>query len=165
MTLLADVNYPGTQKDMVSDWEPANSLVEDAWSLGPRLPLAFLLWLSHTCLSASGVGKGPVHSCLALLWYLLNPLFCEQTRLHVRLEPFTGKVLFLFFSSLLAFAECVYSPIPLHTPPPPDWEPSERGVSSSPRSLIQELTHQRDSTTICCIRTSSSNPHAQQCHS
>ena len=85
---------------MVSDWEPANSLVEDAWSLGPRLPLAFLLWLSHTCLSASGVGKGPVHSCLALLWYLLNPLFCEQTRLHVRLEPFTGKVLFLFFSSL-----------------------------------------------------------------
>lgn len=71
---------------------------------------------------------------------------------------------FLFFSSLLTFAECVYSPIPLHTPPPPDWEPSERGVSSSPRSLIQELTHQRDSTNICCIKTSSSNPHAQQCH-
>ena len=100
MTLLADVNYPGTQKDMVSDWEPANSLVEDAWSLGPRLPLAFLLWLSHTCLSASGVGKGPVHSCLALLWYSLNTLFCEWARLCLRLELFAGNFSLSFFLSL-----------------------------------------------------------------
>ena len=75
-------------------------MVEDARSLGPRLPLVFQLWLSNTCLSASGRGKGPVHSCLALLWYLLNPLFCVQARLCIRLEPFTRKVLFLFFSSL-----------------------------------------------------------------
>ena len=74
--------------------------MEDARSLGPRLPLVFQLWLSHTCLSASGRVKGPVHSCLALLWYSLNPLFCVQTRLCIRLEPFTRKVLFLFFSSL-----------------------------------------------------------------
>ena len=81
---------------MLSNWEPANSLVEDAQSLGLRLPLAFQLWLSLTCHSASGVGKGPVRSCLALLWYLLNPLFCEQARLHVKLEPFTRKVLLFF---------------------------------------------------------------------
>jgi len=51
--------------------------------LGLRLPLAF-------CLSAS-LGKGHVHNWLALLWYLLNPLFPEWARLCVRLEPFAGK--------------------------------------------------------------------------
>ena len=34
-------------------------------------------------------------SRLALLWYLLNPLFCELARLPVR--AFCGKVLSLFF--------------------------------------------------------------------
>ena len=29
-TLLADVNHPGSQEDVVSNWEPAHSLVEDA---------------------------------------------------------------------------------------------------------------------------------------
>ena len=51
-TLLADVNHPGSQEDLVSNWEPAHSLVEDAISgaeFGPRW-----LWLSAACLSASG---------------------------------------------------------------------------------------------------------------
>ena len=54
-------------------------------SLGPRLQqlLGFWFWLSPACLSASGEGEGPVCS-LALLWYSLNPLFCEQARLQVR---------------------------------------------------------------------------------
>ena len=30
MTILADVNYPGYQENMVSSWEPAQSLLEDA---------------------------------------------------------------------------------------------------------------------------------------
>jgi len=30
VTLLADVNHTGSQKDVVSPWEPAHSLVEDA---------------------------------------------------------------------------------------------------------------------------------------
>ena len=30
VTLLADVNRPGSQEDLVSNWEPAHSLVEDA---------------------------------------------------------------------------------------------------------------------------------------
>jgi len=29
-TLLVDVNRPGSQEDLVSNWEPARSLVEDA---------------------------------------------------------------------------------------------------------------------------------------
>ena len=51
--LLVDVNSPGSQEDLVSNWEPAHSLVEDM-SLGPRLPLALLLWLLPACLFASG---------------------------------------------------------------------------------------------------------------
>ena len=59
VTLLAGVNHPGFQKDVVSNWESAPSLVEVP-SLWPRLqkPLAFWLWLSQACLSASGVGAG-----------------------------------------------------------------------------------------------------------
>ena len=46
-------------------------------------------------------GEGPICSWLALLWYLPNPLFCEWTKLCVRLEPFAGKFsLFFFFLSL-----------------------------------------------------------------
>ena len=32
MTLLVNVNCPGSQEDLVSNWEPARSLVEDAIS-------------------------------------------------------------------------------------------------------------------------------------
>ena len=77
VTLLADVNHPGSQEDLVSNWEPAHNLVEDAVSgaeiapcfpalAGARLPLC--LWR----------GDGPVHSQLALLWYLLNSLWAGQ---------------------------------------------------------------------------------------
>ena len=66
MTLLVDVNRPGSQEDLVSNWEPARSLVEDAVSgaefapLGRSLPLAFQLWLSPACLLASVRGwAGP----------------------------------------------------------------------------------------------------------
>ena len=86
---------------MVSNWKPAHSLGK-MLSLGPRLqqPLAFRLWLSHTCLSALGeLGEeGSVCSLLALLWYSLNPLFCDWARLHIRAFcTFTGKFSFFFF--------------------------------------------------------------------
>ena len=74
MTLLTDVNHPGSQEDLVSIWEAARSLVEDATSGAEIAP--FQLWLSPACLPASG-GDGPVRSWLALLWYSLSPLFCE----------------------------------------------------------------------------------------
>ena len=53
MTLLSDVNRPGSQEDVVSNWEPAHILVEDAVS-GAKISPALQLWLSPTCLSASG---------------------------------------------------------------------------------------------------------------
>ena len=88
---------------MVSNWEPAHSL-EKMLSLGPRLqqPLAFRLWLSHTCLSALGeLGEeGSVCSWLALLWCSLNSLFCDWARLHIRAFcTFAGKFSFFFFFS------------------------------------------------------------------
>ena len=87
---------------MVSNWNLLTVLGKMP-SLGLRLqqPLAFQLWLSHICLSAPGVagGKGPVCSPLALLWYLLNPVFCEWARLQVGV--FHRNFLFSFFFSLV----------------------------------------------------------------
>ena len=89
-TLLADVNHPGSQEDFISNWKPARSLVKGAVSEAefalclPALAVSRLpLCLQH--------GGGPVHSLLALLWYWLNPLFCEPTSLCLGLELFVGK--------------------------------------------------------------------------
>ena len=66
---------------MVSNWEPAHSLEEDAVSGAkiaetpsfPALAVAFL----PLCLQG---GQALYGSWLALLWYLLTPLFCERAR-------------------------------------------------------------------------------------
>ena len=60
-TLLADVNHLGSQEDLVRNWEPAHSLVEDTIS-GAKIALAFRLWLSPACLSSSG---GRIGQCAA----------------------------------------------------------------------------------------------------
>ena len=78
-TLLADVNHPGSQEDLVSNWEPAHNLVEDALSGAEIAPCFLALAVAHLPLCLWR-GDRPVHSRLALLWYLLNPLFCEQAR-------------------------------------------------------------------------------------
>ena len=83
MTLLVDVNHPGSQEVLVSNWEPAHSLVEDAISGAEIAPC--LLPLAVACLPLClRQGDGPVCSRIALLWYLLNPLFCEWARLCLR---------------------------------------------------------------------------------
>ena len=67
VTLLADVNRPGPQEDLVSNWEPAHSWVEDAISGAKFAPR--WLWLSPTCLSASGrrwAGPQPASSPLVI---------------------------------------------------------------------------------------------------
>ena len=59
-----------TVQDPRKTWLATGSLLTVWWmmpSLGPRLSLAFQLWLLPACLSASG-GKGTVCSWLALLW-------------------------------------------------------------------------------------------------
>ena len=75
MTLPAEVNPPEYQQVLVSSGEPARSLVADAVS-GADIA-SCLLWLPPTCLPAPAE-DGLICSQLALLWYLLNPLFCER---------------------------------------------------------------------------------------
>ena len=100
MTLLADVNCLGSHGDVVSNWEPTHSLVEDAISVAEISPCFPALAVTHLPLCLQW-GDGPARSQLALLWYSLIPLFCEQARLCLRLELFTGKfsLSLLFFSS------------------------------------------------------------------
>ena len=47
MTLLADVNHPGSQKDVVSNWKPIHSLVEDAISGAEIAPCLLALAVTH----------------------------------------------------------------------------------------------------------------------
>ena len=67
-TLLADVSHPGSQEDVVSDWQPAHSLVENVVSgaeiaVAPCLPALAVTHL-HLCLPG---GRALNSSWLVLL--------------------------------------------------------------------------------------------------
>ena len=100
-----DVSHPGSQEDLVSIWEPARSLVGDACLWGQVCPLSSGSGCDPPA-SLPPAGDGPVRCQLALLWYLLSPLFSERGRQCLRLELFMGKFslsflfFFFFFSSL-----------------------------------------------------------------
>ena len=89
-----DVNRPGSQEDLVSNWEAAHSLVEDAVSgaeIAPRLPALDVTRLP-ICLQR-GMGRS------AAGWLSsgsLNPLFGERANLCLR--GFHGIVLSLSLS-------------------------------------------------------------------
>ena len=75
MTLMADV-ISQFQELLVSN-EACLQFARECHSGAAIAPLQ--LWLPatlHTCLSL--VGDGLVCSRLAVLWYSLNPLFCER---------------------------------------------------------------------------------------
>ena len=55
-TFLADVSHPGSREDLVSNWEPAHSLVENAVSRPEIAPCLLALAVAHL-LSASGWGR------------------------------------------------------------------------------------------------------------
>ena len=99
--LLADVNRPKSQERLVTNWEPAHSLVEDAVSgaeIASCLPALAIASLP-LCLRW---GEGPIRSRLVLLGYSLSPLFCEWAKLCLR--AFCGEILSLslFFSLWLS---------------------------------------------------------------
>ena len=48
VTLTADVKYPGSQEDVVSNWEPAHSLVENAVSVAKIAAALCLVTLAVT---------------------------------------------------------------------------------------------------------------------
>ena len=66
---------------MVSSWEPAHILVEDAISGAEIATVPCLPALAVASLPAPlpPGGEGLVHSRLALLWYPLNPLLFTQS--------------------------------------------------------------------------------------
>ena len=100
--LLVDVNRPKSQERLVTNWEPAHSLVEDAVSgtqIASCLPALAVARLP-LCLWS---GEGRIRSWLVLLWHSLSPLFCEWAKLC--LKAFCRKMLslFLFFFSLSGY--------------------------------------------------------------
>ena len=103
VTLLADVSHPGSQEDVVSNWQPAPCLVEDAVS--GAMIASRLLALAVACLPLHlPWGLEPVCSLIAFLRCWLNPLFCEWASLCLRLELFFLSLSFLFFPlSLFSF--------------------------------------------------------------
>ena len=109
MTLLANVNRPGSQEDKVGNWQPAHSSVESVVS-GAEIAVALCLLplaVAHLPLG-SWVGRVVNGSRLALIWYLLghNLLFCEHARGHlpVALGPSLRKGPFFFFFFLVSLA-------------------------------------------------------------
>ena len=78
-----------TIQDPRETWLATGSLLTVWWRMaisGAKIGAApcHLALAVHACFSDSTGGEGPVCSRLALLWYSLNPLFCEQARLRVR---------------------------------------------------------------------------------
>ena len=68
MTLLAEVNHPESQEDMVSNWEPLHSFVEDVISGAKAAAAPCLLALAVAGLSLGLQGGRTLYgSCLALL--------------------------------------------------------------------------------------------------
>ena len=125
-TLPTDVNRPGPQEDFVSNWEPACGLVEDA-SLGPRLPLS-----GSGCpllASLSPAGDGPDQSQLALLWYSLSPLFCEQAS-----NVFSAVQFSSVSQSCLTLCNpmnCSIPGLPVHHQPPEFTQTRAQGVGDA----------------------------------
>lgn len=69
MMLLAHMNHQGSQEDVVSNWQPAHSLVGNVVS-GAKIVAApcLHLWLSCTCLSASRESHKWQLTCSPLLF-------------------------------------------------------------------------------------------------
>ena len=68
------------------------------------MPLAFWLWLSHTCLSASGRGRGL--SAAGYLFFGIHSILCSVSRPGWALvRAFHGKVRFVCFFLSLAIPQ------------------------------------------------------------
>ena len=90
-----DVNCPGSQEDLVSNWEPAHSLVEDAVSgaeIAPHLPALDITRLP-LCLQR-GMGR----SAAGWLSSGVHSILCSVSGPGCALELFEGK-----FSVSLSF--------------------------------------------------------------
>ena len=103
VTLLADVNRPGSQEDEVSKWEPAHGLVEDAVS-GPKIAAApCLLALALACCLSTSRDEGPYRqlACSLLFFAQSFVLWACQGSLCGD-SVFHGKGLSFFFFFLVS---------------------------------------------------------------
>ena len=86
-------------------FKPTFSLSSFTFIKRPRLqqPLSLWLWLSHTCLSASGDRRGTYMAAGLLSFTCSTLLFFEHARVQLAvLKPFLENVFFFFFSVFLA---------------------------------------------------------------
>ena len=90
------------RKSLVRDWRPVCSLVGDA-VLGAELHLSPPLCLLPLA------GDGLVHQRLALLWYLLSPLFWEG-RVVPKIRAFPKLILSLLLSRSLQLLSLALAP-------------------------------------------------------
>ena len=100
VTLLADVNHPGSQEDAVSNWEPANTWWK-MQSLGPRLqqPMSS----SSGCCKPASLPPGAGQGLYTASWlsFGICSILCSVHGPGCGLEPFMGEFsLSLFFSPL-----------------------------------------------------------------
>ena len=95
----ADANHPASQEDVVRNWVPAHSLVEDAISGALIAAAPCLLALAVTCLPLClQQGRG-LHAA-SLLSFGIHSIPCSASGPGCQLEPFMGKsvVVVGFFS-------------------------------------------------------------------
>ena len=86
----ADANHPASQEDVVRNWVPAHSLVEDAISGALIAAAPCLLALAVTCLPLClQQGRG-LHAAI-LLSFGIHSIPCSASGPGCQLEPFMGK--------------------------------------------------------------------------
>ena len=98
--LLADVNCPGSQEEVVNKWKPGHHLVEDAslwgWDWSNPLTSSFGCYMPA---SLPPVGERELYA--AGLLSDIHSIICSVSKLGCELEPSVGKFsLFFFFPPL-----------------------------------------------------------------
>ena len=78
VTLLADVNHPGSQEDVISNWQPSHSLVETVVSGAEIVEATCLLALAVVCRSLSASRKGGLKMA-----YSYSPLVFARAQFFV----------------------------------------------------------------------------------
>ena len=90
----ADVNHPASQEDVVRNWKPAHSLVEDAIPGAKTAPAPCLPILAVTFLCLQQ--KRGLHAA-SLLSFDICSILCSVSGPGCELEPFMGKFIVCFF--------------------------------------------------------------------
>ena len=144
MTLLADVNHLGSQKDLVSNWEPAHNLVEDAISGAEIAPCLPALAVNSSRGMGLWWGDGPDCSQLALLWY---SFLCGKV-LSLSLSLFSLRLSY----SLGCYLKLAPSDCPQSIQARSSTEACNHHLLVQPRSLVADASIQAGSPLEVAVR-------------